>query len=396
MKPNSGMSQRGQYIIWLVVFVFCITTVLAAMYFLRAPNPREYGPSDVDIEKDKQHSVSYLQSVVKNEPEPLQEKFLQSVRNGVNDRYTKADAYFITHRYLDNGGNIYELYDYVNRNPELAFLKEAEAFKPMIFDMVRKGELPKTYNGYSLHAYLAYIEALDKHGYADVAGRATAANQYAKTAWTARAQPEAFPAGYNIEKHIKYMDDYALLFAEKAKDDVAAILEGRLTENDLLPHSMVVAVNQQASALRYFQDQGIEFQSTNTPEQMFAYSRDYSRLRVPWLHMFTCFLDASTIRLVSPEKTVEIARALKPVYESNVDQTGTVSNDVLLKIINSKSEVTSNFPGTDVPDLHLDIYGKRNVVSLAMIVPEFKVWLMNHGWQESDFEIQHKEWKAGL
>lgn len=380
----------------IVALVAMVVAVLGIATYVLVDFGFKPTDSNDPIEKDKRHTLSYMQSVVLNDPAVLKEHFVESLRDGINDSYTKADAYFITHRYLDNGGNIYELYEYVEQHPELAFLKEAEALKPTIFKEIKNGELPRTYNGRSLHAYLAYIEILDKYGYADVAARATAANQYAKTAWTVRALPEAFPPGFNVEKHYKFMEDYAILFAQKAQADIAAILEGELTEDDLLPHSIVVALNQQASALRYFQDLGVSFTSTNTPEQMFSFSRGYSKTRVPWLHLFSCFLDASTLRMVSPERVAEIKSALLPVYLAEVPKPGETPNSVVRKIIDSKLEVTSYYPGTEVPDLHLDIYGKRNVVSLAKLVPEFRDWLIANGWQETDFELSYPEWQAGL
>jgi hypothetical protein len=380
----------------LAVYGVVAVAILGLGYLLFNVPFSDFVPDSPAVEKNKRHTLSYMQSVLQDDPKTLQEQFVQSVRDGVNDRYTKADAYFLTHRYLDNGGNIYELYDYIEQHPELAFLKEAEALKPSIFKQIKDRTLPSTYNGYSLHAYLAYLEVLDKYGYADVAALATAANQYAKTAWTVRAQPEAFPPGYDVKRHYKYMEEYALLFARKAQADVAAILDGRLTEDELLPHSIVVALNQQASTLRYFQDLGVAFSSTNTPEQMFAASRGYSKTRVPWLYLFSCFLDASTLRIVSPEKIAEINSALQPVYLSELAVPGQNANSMLRKIVDSKSEVVSFFPGTNVPDLHLDIYGKRNVVSLARIVPEFREWLLKNGWQDTDFAIAHPEWSAGL
>jgi hypothetical protein len=97
--------------------------------------------------------------------------------------------------------------------------------------------------------------------------------------------------------------------------------------------------------------------------------------------------------MVSPERVAEIKSALQPIYLS---ESPVRPGSLLGKIVDSKSEITGFYPGTEVPDLHLDIYGKRNVVSLARIVPEFRDWLIKNGWQETDFEISYPEWTAGL
>ena len=121
-------------------------------------------------------------SLLGGDPKKLQNLFLEDIKNGKNDKFTKSAAYFITHRFFDNGGNIYEIYDYINAHPELAFLKEAEKIYPNIFDQIHKRTLPSIYVDRSYYAYLAYVEILNKHGYSDIAALGTAANQYAKLA----------------------------------------------------------------------------------------------------------------------------------------------------------------------------------------------------------------------
>src|ERR1035437_752403 len=132
---------------------------------------------------DTQHLDAYYSGILKNNPAPLQNSLVADLQVGANDKYTKSDAYFVTHRFFDNNGNVYEIYEYVNSHPELAFLKEAEAIYPAIFKQIQNGTLPKTFVDRSYYAYLAYVEVLYKHGYTDIAAEGTLANEYAKLAY---------------------------------------------------------------------------------------------------------------------------------------------------------------------------------------------------------------------
>ena len=105
------------------VSAFFITVFLAAFYYLIIL-PRE---EKRESERAQRSRESWIASVLHNSPEALQNSFSDDVKNGVNDQYTKADAYWITHRYSDTLGNIYEIYDYIQSRPHLAFIQtEAE------------------------------------------------------------------------------------------------------------------------------------------------------------------------------------------------------------------------------------------------------------------------------
>lgn len=334
----------------------------------------------------KNQNNAYWQSLIENNPAPLQNLFVEDVKTGKNTKLTKSAVYFITHRYFDNGGNIYEIYDYVNSHPELVFLKEAEAIYPSTFKKIAEGTAPSTYSGYGMHAFLAYLEVLDKYGYADVAALGTLANQYAKIADDIKKAPEQLPPSVNVSEYLQKEINKSLLFAEKAKSDVVRIIEGEITSNDIPDRDIVVGLNQYASALRYYEALGIDFASPKRAQEIFPFSTDYAKRLVPELYVFTSFLNASTLLMVQPGATEEARSVLAPVYNLEVKK-GASNGIIIDKILHSRLESPSYFPGTKVRDINRDIYGKNNVVSLAKAVPEFKAWLVSNGWEEGDFQL---------
>jgi hypothetical protein len=62
---------------------------------------------------------------------------------------------------------------------------------------------------------------------------------------------------------------------------------------------------------------------------------------------------------------------------------GVQKKSIIYYILDSRLEKQPK----NVGDTNMDIYGKRNIVHLSKIVPEFKKWLMNNGWVESDFKV---------
>jgi len=334
------------------------------------------------------HTKAYYESLSGSNPSSLQELFALDIKNGMNDKFTKSDAYFITHRYFDNGGNIYEIYDYVNSHPELVFLKDAEQFYPDTFERIKKRSLPATYSGPAMHAYLAYLGALERYGYAGIAARATAANQYVKLAYLIKKTPEQFSpdSGVDVPRYLEAEIKRSVYFATKAKEDVAKILDGKLTSEDITDRDIVVGLNQYASALRYYKYLGIDFDSPKTAREIFAFSTGYANSFVTELVVFTGLLNASTLLLDDSSSVDEVKTALLPVLRIDTSKNTPRARSVPGKIIKSKSEEIAYFSGTQVKDINYDIYGKTNIVGLARKVSEFKVWLLSNGWVEADFQ----------
>lgn len=331
---------------------------------------------------------AYLESLQNNNPIPLQQLFLEGVRKGDKDNYTKSNGYFVTHRFFDNGGDIYEVYDYINGHPELAFLKEAEEIYPEMFKRIREHTLSPNSSGMSTHAYLAYLEILDKYGYAGVANRGTLASQYAKLAWLAKTQPEAFrgqTGAKTQENWYRTRIDKAVLYANKVQPDIMKVLDGTFDATTVPERDILVGLNQYAAALRYFQALKVDFSSPKNASEIFAFSTDYARQYVPILAPFTSLLDASTLMLVSPKSTEGIREAIRPIFEHEI--TGDELNRGIyyrLAVL-AKTYSIARYRNSETINDDYSLYGKINMVDLARAVPDFKNWLMKYGWVESDF-----------
>lgn len=333
-------------------------------------------------------TAAYYDSLSGNNPSLLKENFVEDAKKGVNDKFTKSNAYFVTHRFFDNGGNIYEIYDYVNSHPELAFLKDAEGLYPKIFAQIKDGTLSREYSNTALHAYLAYLGAMERHGYAGLATRGTAANQYAKMAFLIKKVPEQFgpDSKVNVPEYLDKEIKRSLYFAEKAKEDVAKILNGELTTEDITDRDIVVGLNQYASAIRYYEYLGVDFDSPKTSKEIFAFSTEHAKRFVKELSVFTGLLDASTLLLDESSSIEDVRVALAPIMSIDSSKSPIKEGSVPDKVIKSRFEVIPFYPGTQVLDKSYDVYGKENAKGLALKVPEFKQWLMTNGWTETDFQ----------
>lgn len=337
---------------------------------------------------DSAQTAAYYDSLTGHDPSLLKENFVEDAKKGVNDKFTKSNAYFVTHRFFDNGGNIYEIYDYVNSHHELAFLKDAEGFYPKIFEQIEKKSLPIEYSGKSLHAYLGYLRAMERHGYGSLALRGTVANQYAKTVFLVKKVPEQFApdSGVDVQRYLNYEIEMSLHYATKAKEDVAKILNGELTTEDITDRDIVVGLNQYASALRYYEYLGIEFDSPKTAKEIFAFSTNHAKSFVKELSIFTGLLDASTLLLDEASNVDDVRVALAPLMTIDSSKLPIKEGSVPDKVIKSRFEIIPFYPGTQVLDKSYDVYGKENAKGLALKVPEFKQWLMTNGWTETDFQ----------
>jgi len=361
----------------LVVFFFISFGVL---YFFEKDKANKIAQRDkAYYESLLQSDKAYYESLLQNKPEALQKSLVEDIKNGVNDAETKSAAYFITHRFFDNGGNIYEIYDYVEKHTELSFFKEAEGIYPEAFLKLKNKKLPQTYTKESYDVYLAYVEVLYKQGYADIAGLSTAANQYAGNAYFNTNQSEGERGVYlkNTERDIKK----ALEFLSASNDDVTKILEGKLTSSDIPARDILVGLNQHAAAIRYLEAMGINTVSTKTSREIFTFAMDYSSRFVIELNMFTSLINASTLVILDSSTTEEIKVALDPILSFDIKKPSSYKGSVIIKIINSRFE--QKLEGSNY--VRMDIYSKRNVLLIASRVPEFKAWLMSNGWTETDF-----------
>ncbi len=374
METNTTTFKLKYFLASIIIVV--VLLFISYLYF----NKPDIGTEN---QIEKKHTDAYYSSLLGNDPVALQKIFVENIKEGINDKYTKADAYFITHRYFDNGGNIYEIFNYINRNPELSFLKEAENIYPDIFKQIKDEKLAPFFTDRSTYAYLAYLEVMYKYGYTDIAAIGTSANQYAKTAYFSKtiakemtAEGGAFRSFYS-DRDVKK----SLEFISLANDTVSSIMDGKITSEDVVPRDILVGLNQYAASLRYLEALGIIATSTKNSQEIFSFTMDYSNKYVKELVLFTSLLNASTLVILPTSTELEIKTALYPVLDLDLKKVRLMETSIIHKVLNSRLEVKPKYIG----GTSLDIYSKRNITKLASKVPDFKKWLEINGWTESDF-----------
>lgn len=357
-----------------------------------------------DLRYSEKENSALKTSLANGSSEELKEMFLNDLNMGINDKFTKTDAYFITHRFFDNGGNIYEIYDYVNSHEALSFLKEAEQIYPEHFASIKNKTMSQYYTFPGLYCILAYLEVLDRYGYADIAAHATLTNQYSKLAFFSKMNAVVYPPSFNktlTENNIKK----ALVFSDKSKASLAKI---GVTESDfrdvtkesvksvndrvskeITPHNFLVGVNQYAASLRYLEAYGATTTPVSESDFVFSFATKYAEVFVKDLLNFTGLGNASTLSLLPGDKKEEMRVALQPFITR-----GAVSSPkgVTYKVITSRMQKDVYFENTNIVNPVRDIYGKFNIINLANLVPDFKKWLMLNGWkEEEDFKIETKK-----
>ena len=328
----------------------------------------------------------YYRSLFQNDPSLVRDGFLEAVKSETVGVGSRADAYFVTHRYIDNGGNIYELHDFFDQHPELAFLNaEAAEIRPEIFDLIRARRAPSTYSDQGMYAYLAYLEVLERHGYANVAMTSTAANQYAKFAY--------YKAGIRKEKNeggLPTYPDYSLdeiasdlkkseFFLKMSAEPISWLISGEssVATGGVQPLDVFYAVEQFGSVLRYLEAYGVSIKTENTAGEVFAFGMKFSRQELPELYLALSLSNASTLLLVDAEDG-ELRNALYPFL--NVKGPEAKRSGIVERIIRARLDA----PNARFRDL--DSYSKKKIVELGQRVPEFKSWLMENGWKDADFE----------
>ncbi len=328
----------------------------------------------------------YYQSLFQDDPSIVQGRFLAAVESKTVDVGAKTDAYFVTHRYIDNGGDVYELYDFFNRYPELAFLNvEAAEIRPEVFKLIRERRAPAVYSDQGMYAYLAYLEVLERHGYANVAMTSTAANQYAKLAF--------YKAGIRMEKsegRLSTYPDYSLdeiasdvkkaqFFLKMAAEPVSWLVSGEssVATGGVQSLDVFYAVEQYGSALRYLEAYGVSVKTKNTASEVFTFGTKFTRQELPALYLYLSLSNAATLLLVDASQN-EIRNALYPFFD--IKSPEAKRSGIVERVIRARLEA----PKARFRDL--DLYSKKKITELGRNVPEFKDWLISNGWKEKDFD----------
>ncbi len=325
------------------------------------------------------------ENLFQNNPQSLQAFFVRDIANGVNDMYTKSVAHFLVRRYFNNGGNIYEVFNYVDSHKELAFLKEAETIYPEMFEFVKNKRLPFTYSDQGMYASLAYFEILERNNYADISTLGTVANQYAKMAYYKELILDNQSKGKDLDypkyskSQVQNDTNKAILFIKKSQGTITKIVEEKLTAKDIPSFNILIGAVEYASALRYFQALNVDFSSVISSEKVFVFAVSYSYHFLPEAYLSTSLTNAATLLLIESTNSNQLRSAIYPFLDLS-SKVNKKTGSILDKVLKAKfKESVSRFED-------LNIYSTINIVKIANIVPEFKAWLMLNGWVEADFK----------
>lgn len=356
--------------------------------------PQPVVPEKIEIESTsntdslpRESKERYYRSLFQNDPSTVQEGLLSTVREESVDIQSKANAYFVTHRYIDNGGNIYELYDFFARHPELVFINtEAAKIRPEIFDQIEKRRAPSEYSDQGIYAYLAYLEVLERHGYANIAMTSTAANQYAKLAYYKTGIRKEKSAGdlstypdYSLEE-INSDIKKARFFLSLSDEPISWLMSGEssVAKGSALPLDIFYGMEQYGSALRYLTAYGKSPEDAKkTADNVFAFGTQFVRRELPELYLYFSLSNASTFLLVDASSR-EIRNALYPFFDIRSDEAK--QSGIVERVLRSRLDA----PMARYRDL--DLYSKKKITELGRKVPEFRAWLVSNGWKEADFE----------
>ena len=390
MQTMSDFFRKNKTTLFTVVLVVFVVLGGYFLFSFYIKNNKNRQVVDYKSRLDN-NNQAYIDSLIKDDPTTLQKNFLNDVKSGVNDKFTKSDAYFLTHRFFDNYGNIYEIHDYVKGHPELDFIeKGAEKIYPKIFEDINNNKLSKKSNNNSYYAVLAYIEVLVDYGYTDIAALGTLANQYSRFGYfryiISKASPSMSPKDKKANLKMAERDiQKALEYVALSDKIVADIVDKKITENDMTARDILVGLNQYGASLRYLEAYGIKATSTKTSKEVFDFTSEYAYKNVPVLVNYTALLNASTLKLASSSSSGDIRVALYPILDSKLGKVK--ERTVISKIIDSRFDTPPKTASGSLDSRYWDSYSKRNVVSLSKKVPEFKAWLMKNGWVEEDFKM---------
>jgi hypothetical protein len=298
-----------------------------------------------------------------SDPQYLQEFLKDNLKEGVNDEYTKSAAYWIAHRYFDNGGNVYEIKDFIDKTPELSFMIEASNIYPNDFKLMEEGKADN-YSRASMMVFLAYLETLDNNNLLGLPGLSTLANKYADMAYLKKDSTNA--------KDVEFKE-MTLARSKYYKDKLTPKLENAMN-GDLSEfatnHDAVVGINQYAQLLQTYKGFGIDLsQDKYTAEQVFAKAAELSAgtsldyfVNWGWAVSYLRSDNITYEKILKPLSVIVSSPVNRPEFGS-----------VLYKIINSKS-------GAEV-----GYYTYDTVNTIARYSPELKVWLKANGWVDADF-----------
>ena len=323
-----------------------------------------------------------LLSNLGTDPKPLQNYFAEQVAVGNKDDATKSALFWITHRFFDNGGNIYEIYDFVNEREEVAFLKKAETLDPEAFKLV-KDKKAQPYDAPSFVVLLSYFEIARRDGYANFAMLGLGANKYAEMAYYDAYR--AFTPGQDKEQK-KKLELLAFMNLGKSRAfyrDAIQILNeatkktGKLSDLEtggMRIDDIVVGLNQIATAQAFYRYFNESMDTKFLTGDIFSYNVDLTRRLYPRLYFFTNYswaasnvIDGTTTPFVVSEPLTNVI-AYGRANKGSERPAGS-----LLRVINARTNREKS------------TFSVGNAVRLGNSFKPFKDWLIENGWKETDF-----------
>lgn len=361
-------------IVSAVVFSVVLILLIVSSFFVIKYHEEERGTRNKNLHKEK---------ALISSPSEL---FLNDVRMGCSTTtLAKTHAYNFVSLYVNNGGNIYEIYDFVNEHEELAFLRVAESLYPEIFQQIKERDLPFTYSDQGLYAFLAYLEILDVNGYGGIAVDGTLSYYYSKFAYymlmiiedKKRGESLDYPA-YSKEE-IKKVSTKAVTFMRQADREANDILLNKDMAGKISSISDFIGLIQYATALRYYNNISTPFLSKVSPEEIFSFVSQYARRGgVPDMYFTGVLYDASTRVLAKKVDKVALEKVVMPLTELQAKSIAT------LPIV--KEIIASKYHSNTYRFADLGVTSYKTTRQIALYVPAFKAWLENNGWYESDFK----------
>lgn len=353
-----------------VVFTLCIASTVILLYIFSISSTHNNNPQTQ--QKRQTQEVP---------PETPGDIFLADVQKGAKDIRAIGHAYDFVAQYINNGGNIYVISDFIEQHDKLAFLSEARHIYPNVFDLIKKRRLPFTYSDDGFLAYLAYLEILEQNGYDDITIQGELALQYAKNAYYMQMIQNDKTEGRSLnypdysEEQIGTMLAKAKIYAQKADNITARILADPITH--ITSRQSLHGLVQYATSLRFLEKQRTTFLLKHDPETVFAFAFNYAKMgRLPDSYLLIAYTDAASQLLTSNPDPEKMRESLQPLLETGK----TVRSVPFVKKILASRYETSPYRMRD-----LLLTGPTIVKELARRVPDFRTWLMENGWTERDF-----------
>ncbi len=378
-ETTSSTSLRSVLkLVSMIVLVFFLASVIGVYFY-----PKNKGSEVAVTTRVKKFKDVVKLSNVGEDPKPLQDFFVAKIKDKKTDDETRSAIYWITHRYFDNGGNIYEIYDFIHAHQELAFLNNAEAIYPLVFEKIKAREI-KNFSLESLQALLAYYDVIDTQNLADITLWGLAANKYSELALISETLLNSKGEKLSKGEAIKFrgiMTERAMYYIKRSDEYLAGITVKNRSLDELLKtgkrdEDIVVALNQYGSAIENMKGIGFTSGHPFTPQEIYTFNSVLSREKVGRLYFFTHYLYATSL--------INAKEATKESVKDPLDKIVAYIKAEPLAFSAPHSSLARVAYSNMTKET--SVYSPENARKLAKLHDGFKGWLLSNGWSESDFK----------